>query len=229
MRTGGVAVVILASLLPDAIQSYVSNSRLHDVKSGRKVFGLSHPTTIAWGSLSPDDENKRGAWQEDDEKCPKEVGSPNPMVQVQRQIAASALVGLLWMAPPLLTLSSTPESAFAAPAPAPTTVTAATPAAPAKSKPAPAPAPAPVLPAEKRRLDDARESLQTATKKLTQLTQEVEKAKTELGTSSQKSVKAEQTAEKLIKTVDSEVAKLSSLKKTGDREVIVPQKDKVGM
>ena len=229
MRVCGVVAALLLCL--DGTNGYLSLSpRLVRVQHTRQQHGeyaVSHSTSSTGLLGSPWEDDNEGdiscsvqdSLLENNEGYFGRVTTTHPTTEsqnvLQRQLASTALVGLLWLAPPLMTM--TPE-AMAAPAVAPATTEVR----------APAPPPPVVIPAEKKNLDAARAALQTATKRGAELYRDLELAKTELSATSRLAAKNEQTTTKLLKTVDAGVLKLATVKKTGDYDIIVAQKDRVG-
>ncbi|KAL7571993.1 hypothetical protein ACA910_001650 [Epithemia clementina (nom. ined.)] len=220
MRLSVVIATAVSLLCLDGINGYLPtnrNSRCRSVTNLRP-FALSYATTsslLGSSSSGGDEETDDGDSLLDEslrqngmglgKSSAMDVTSPQ-FALLQRQIAATALIGLLWIAPPLMTLS-TPPMALAAPFETTTTVVE--------------------VPTEKKNLDDARATLSAATKRATQLNTDLELATVDLGTATRAAAKAEQTAEKYLKAVDAEVDKLSQVKKTGDRDIILAQKDRV--
>ena len=229
MRVCGVVAALLLCL--DGTNGYLSLSpRLVRVQHTRQQHGeyaVSHSTSSTELLGSPWEDDNEGdiscsvqdSLLENNEGYFGRVTTTHPTTEsqnvLQRQLASTALVGLLWLAPPLMTM--TPE-AMAAPAVAPATTEVR----------APAPPPPVVIPAEKKNLDAARAALQTATKRGAELYRDLELAKTELSATSRLAAKNEQTTTKLLKAVDAGVLKLATVKKTGDYDIIVAQKDRVG-
>ena len=121
---------------------------------------------------------------------------------VERQIASTALVGLLTMAPMVAPAMAASQTATTTPAVA--------------------------IPEPKKNLDTAKASLKAESAKLKVLKSDLDKAQSAYNKAAKTAAKDEQSIAKYLAAVDSETQKLNQVKKTGEKDPIKAEMAKLG-